>query len=321
MEFSLASGDPESMQLNSIFVSALVLVSTATSMAANAPKATRNIANVGLNITNCITASQMEVHGHRGMNGYPDNTIASFKAAFDAGVDVAELDLQVTADNHLLVAHDAIPNVGVERCGMDGKSLAKAALFDMPFAHTQQLRCGIKSFEEENLQPIPELKEVFAVFKDRKTATGKPVRLNIEVKYFLDQQQFYPPQAEYIDLILKVIREGGWETSRFFVQSFNHDFLNKFKEKAPDIQIVPLIGDARAAEKAAETTKATTVTPGFWQVTPELVLNLHKKGIRAIVWTPNQDSEIRRVIEAGADGIITDFPELFYKIREELCNP
>lgn len=291
------------------------------SVAASTQKVTRNIANVGLNITNCITASQMEVHGHRGMNGYPDNTIASFKAAFDAGVDVAELDLQVTNDNHLLVAHDAIPNVGTERCEIESKSLLKAALFDMNFSEAQKIRCGIKSFEEQNLQPIPELKEVFAVFKDRKAVSGKPVRLNIEVKYFLDQQKFYPPQSEYIDLILKVIREGGWSTDRYFVQSFNHEFLNKFKEKAPDIQIVPLVGDARAAEKAAELTKATTVTPGFWQVTPELVLNLHKKGIKAIVWTPNQDSEIRRVIESGADGIITDYPELFLKIREELCNP
>jgi glycerophosphoryl diester phosphodiesterase len=308
------------MQLNSILIIPLLLLPI-TSMAASTPKVSRGLASVGLNITNCITASQMVVHGHRGMNGYPNNTIASFKAAYDVGVDWAELDLQVTSDNHILVAHDAIPNVGTERCGIKGRSLLKAALFDMTYEQEQEVRCGIDKFDEHNLEPIPKLKEVFAVFKDRKTKAGKPAGLNIEVKYFLDQQKFYPPQAEYIDMIIKVIREGGWSTDRFFVQSFNQEFLKKFKEKAPDIQVVPLIGDARAAEKAAEETKATTVTPGFWQVTPELILNLHKKGIKAIVWTPNQDSEIRKVIESGADGIITDYPELFFKIREELCNP
>ena len=308
------------MHLNSILLSTLLVLPT-VAISATKPKATRNIASVGLNITNCITASQMVVHGHRGMNGYPNNTIASFKAAYDAGVDWAELDLQVTSDNQILVAHDAIPNVGAERCGLKGKSLLKAALFDMTYAQEQEVRCGVEKYDEHNLEPIPTLKEVFAVFKDRKTKSGKPAGLNIEVKYFLDQQQFYPPQAEYIDMIIKVIRESGWSTDRFFVQSFNQDFLKKFKEKAPDIQVVPLIGDARAAAKAAEDTGAKIVTPGFWQVTPELILDLHKKGIKAIVWTPNQESEIRRVIESGADGIITDYPELFFKIREELCNP
>ncbi|UYL08409.1 glycerophosphodiester phosphodiesterase family protein [Bdellovibrio sp. SKB1291214] len=308
------------MQLNSILIFSLALLPL-TPMAQATPQVSRSLASAGLNITPCITASQMVVHGHRGMNGYPDNTIASFKAAYDVGVDWAELDLQVTSDNHIVVAHDAIPNVNVERCGVKGKSLLKAALFDMTYEQEKEVRCGIKKFDESKLEPIPELKEVFAVFKDRKAKSGKPVGLNIEVKYFLDQQQFYPPQAEYIEMIIKVIREGGWSNDRFFVQSFNQEFLKKFKEKAPDIQVVPLIGDARAAEKAAKDTGATTVTPGFWQVTPELILNLHKKGIKAIVWTPNQESEIRKVIESGADGIITDYPELFFKIREELCNP
>ncbi|WP_413294264.1 glycerophosphodiester phosphodiesterase family protein [Bdellovibrio sp. HCB185ZH] len=283
-------------------------------------KIPRGIASVGANSVQCLTAQRMEVHGHRGMNGYPDNTLASFKAAFEAGVDVVELDLQVTDDNHLLVAHDAIPNVGTERCGIDHKSLLKAALRDLDFSTEQKVRCGIKKFDEDKLEPIPELKQVFAEFKDLKTTSGKPARLNIEVKYFMDQIQFYPPENEYIDLIIKVIGESGWATDRFFVQSFNAEFLKKFKAKAPDIEVVPLVGDARAAEKIALELGAKKVTPGFWHVNPELVFKLQKQGIKVIVWTPNLEGEIRQVIESGADGIITDYPELFYKIRNELCG-
>ncbi|QDK45217.1 hypothetical protein DOM22_08635 [Bdellovibrio sp. ZAP7] len=307
------------MRFSAVFLSSLFL-SAPSAFAVMPLKIPRGIASIGASAVQCLTAKKMEVHGHRGMNGYPDNTIASFKAAFDAGVDVVELDLQVTDDNHLLVAHDAVPNVGTERCGVDHKSLLKAALRDLDFTTEQKVRCGIKKFDEEKLEPIPELKQVFAEFKDRKTAAGKPARLNIEVKYFMDQIQFYPPENEYIDLIIKVIRESGWATDRFFVQSFNVEFLMKFKAKAPDIEVVPLVGDARAAEKTALELGSKKVTPGFWHVNPELVFNMQKQGIKVIVWTPNLEGEIRQVIESGADGIITDYPELFYKIRDELCG-
>jgi glycerophosphoryl diester phosphodiesterase len=307
------------MRLSSIFLSTLFL-SGPVAQAAMPLKIPRGIASIGTSAVQCLTAQRMEVHGHRGKNGYPDNTIASFKAGFDAGVDVVELDLQVTSDKHLLVAHDAIPNVGTERCGIDHKSLLKTALYDLDFASEQKVRCGIKRFDEEKLEPIPELKQVFAEFKDRQTKAGKPARLNIEVKYFQDQIQYYPPEAEYIDLILKVVRDSGWSTERFFVQSFNVDFLKHFKAKAPDIEVVPLVGDARAAEKIVLDLGAKKVTPGFWHVNPEVVFSMQKKGIKVIVWTPNLEGEIRQVIESGANGIITDYPELFYKIRDELCG-
>ncbi|WP_413578381.1 glycerophosphodiester phosphodiesterase family protein [Bdellovibrio sp. HCB290] len=304
--------------MSSIFLLTAFFIAVAYSGAI--PAKGRGLASVGLSTPACLFAKNMEVHGHRGMNGYPDNTMMSFKAAYDAGVDVVELDLQVTKDNHILTAHDAVPNVGVERCGLNGKSLLKTSLRELDYSVARQIQCGIKGFDEKTLAPMPELKEVFATFKDRKTATGKPVRLNIEIKFFQDQLQYYPAMNDYLDLILKDIRESGWSNDRFFVQSFNHEILKALKAKAPDIEVVPLVGDARNALKAAMDLGAKTVTPGFWQVNPALIYELHKQNIKAIVWTPNQPVEIMQVIESGADGIITDYPEVFYKIRDELCT-
>ncbi|WP_413587328.1 glycerophosphodiester phosphodiesterase family protein [Bdellovibrio sp. HCB274] len=306
------------MRLASIVLLSALFISIAYSGAT--PAKGRGLASVGLSTPSCLFAQKMEVHGHRGMNGYPDNTMTSFKAAFDAGVDVVELDLQVTRDNHILTAHDAVPNVANERCGLNGKSLQKVAIRDLDHDVAQNILCGIKSFDEATLAPMPELKEVFATFKDRKTSHGKPVRLNIEIKFFQDQLQYYPAMNDYLDLIIKDIRESGWSNDRFFVQSFNHEILKALKVKAPDIEVVPLVGDARNALKAAIDLGAKTVTPGFWQVNPTLIYELHKQNIKAIVWTPNQPAEIQQVIESGADGIITDYPEVFQKIRDELCS-
>ncbi|MBO9668837.1 MAG: hypothetical protein J7501_18715, partial [Bdellovibrio sp.] len=288
--------------------------------AKTAPSKVRNIASITKDAMPCLFAQRMEVHGHRGLDGYPNNTLSSFKAAYDVGVDAVELDLQITKDNQILVAHDAVPNVGAERCGVGGKSLGKKSLREMTYADAKQIRCGTNSYQDQMLDQIPLLSEVFSAFKDRKTSQGHPVRLNIEIKFFADQAQYYPSADEYATLILKVIHESGWSKDRFFVQSFNPDILKVVKAKAPEILVVPLVGDARNAEKAALDLGTHLVTPGFWQVTPELIYQLHQKNIRAIVWTPNTDQEIRFVINSGADGIITDHPDLFYKIRNELCQ-
>ncbi|MDL2232569.1 hypothetical protein LJC63_03190 [Ruminococcaceae bacterium OttesenSCG-928-L11] len=48
------------------------------------------------------------VAGHRGFpDRYPENTLLSYQAAIDAGVDMVELDIRMTADGQLVLIHDA----------------------------------------------------------------------------------------------------------------------------------------------------------------------------------------------------------------------
>lgn len=274
---------------------------------------------LGKNAVMCLIAKNMEVHGHRGIDGYANNTIASFKAAYDAGADTAELDLMITGDDQIVTAHDPIPNIQAERCSLHGKSLEKAALRNMSYAEASQIRCGERHYSEAHTEPIPLLRDVFSVFKDYKVA-GKPTRLNIEIKYFKDQVQYFPAEEQYLELILKEIRQSGWSHDRFFVQSFNHETLRNLKAKAPDIEVVPLIWDARGALEAASKLGSRLVTTGWPQLTPEVVFGLHQKGIRVVAWTPNSVEELKWVIASGADGVITDRADLFMKIRDELCE-
>ncbi|AFY02432.1 glycerophosphodiester phosphodiesterase family protein [Bdellovibrio bacteriovorus] len=274
---------------------------------------------LGKNAVMCLIARNMEVHGHRGIDGYPNNTIASFKAAYDAGADTAELDLMITGDDQIVTAHDPIPNIQTERCALHGKSLEKAALRSMSYAEAAQIQCGERLYSEPRTEPIPLFRDVFSVFKDYKVA-GKPARLNIEIKYFKDQVQYFPAEDQYLDLIIKEIRQSGWNPERFFVQSFNHETLKNLKAKAPDIDVVPLIWDARGALDAATKLGSRLVTTGWPQLTPEVVFGLHQKDIRVVAWTPNSVEELKWVIASGADGVITDRADLFMKIRDELCE-
>ena len=46
--------------------------------------------------------------GHRGARGEaPENTLASFQVALEAGVTEMELDVRLSADGHLIVLHDS----------------------------------------------------------------------------------------------------------------------------------------------------------------------------------------------------------------------
>ena len=48
-----------------------------------------------------------------------------------------------------------------------------------------------------------------------------------------------------------------------------------------------------------------------------LVWNLHRHNMAVHYWTINDEDEMRRLIELGADGIITDYPELLISILNE----
>ncbi|HUW56283.1 MAG TPA: glycerophosphodiester phosphodiesterase family protein, partial [Planctomycetota bacterium] len=76
----------------------------------------------------------MIVVGHRGWSQkYPENTLASFRGALDLGVDAIELDVHVTADDHVVVIHDE----DVERT-TDGKGPVR----EMTLAEVKTLDAG-----------------------------------------------------------------------------------------------------------------------------------------------------------------------------------
>lgn len=281
----------------------------------------RQVATTGRDLSLCLIAQRMDIQGHRGIAGFPNNTLASFHGGYAAGAEKVELDLQITKDNHILVAHD--PTLSPERCVLrGGKALAKTVLREMTFSEAQDVVCAENKYAPgQRTEPLPELKDVFSEFKNQKTLSGQDAGLNIEIKYDPNHPEYFPPPQEYVDRILEVIRAGGWSTKRMIVQSFDHDVLLMLKKKAPDITIVPLVGNAKDSVAAARKTGGDIVTPSFTQLTPEIVNELHRMKVKAVAWTPDSEEEMRKAIATGADGIITNHPDVFIQLRDKLCRP
>jgi glycerophosphoryl diester phosphodiesterase len=95
---------------------------------------------------------------------YLENTLASLRAAFAAGADEAEIDVQVTADGQLAVFHDATLDCRTDGHGaVADHTLAELRLLDVGFGYTAD--GGISfPFRGKGVGLLPTAPEVFAAF-------------------------------------------------------------------------------------------------------------------------------------------------------------
>jgi glycerophosphoryl diester phosphodiesterase len=106
------------------------------------------------------------------------------------------------------------------------------------------------------------------------------------------------------------VQERGWRYEDFLVSSFDHAQIQTAKKLRPEIRIGALIDKVpRGLAAFAEQMGAWSLHPGKRCVTPELVADAHRRGLKVLVFTINQPAEIAAMAALGVDGVFTDFPE------------
>lgn len=249
-------------------------------------------------------AHRVEVQGHRGARARrPENTIPAFEYAISQGVDVLELDMNVTKDGVLVVSHDPVLHPPV--CS---GPVPRANIHDLTLAQVREWDCGkIQNPGFATQQPIPGTKmptldEVFNL------APKGNFQFNIETKITEKKPELAPPPDEFVRLVLAAVKAHHLE-SRVTLQSFDFRTLHEMKKIAPEIRRVALYsGPVKDFVQIAQEAEADIVSPEFHLVTPEQVEAAHKAGLRVIPWTPDKPEDWDRLIAAGVDGIITDDP-------------
>ncbi len=223
----------------------------------------------------------MVILAHRGLSDiYPENTLAAFKRAYEAGADGVELDVRMTRDGEVVVFHDE------DLRRMVGRS---EKISDMDYRDLLRINIGGEK--------IPLLSEVLDIVpKDR--------WLNVEIK---DRMASYPS----VDMVVS----RGLSALTVF-SSFDHDLLEDLMEKFPSLKFGYLIGEEHKENPAElieriERNKPFSVHIPYqaFQMFPkeaeEFCKFLRSKGIKIFVWTLN-DIEFFRKIERFIDGVITD---------------
>lgn len=252
---------------------------------------------------------RIQVHGHRGCRALrPENTLPAFQHAIELGVDVLELDLAVTKDNVLVVSHDPMINPVI--CRGPGGAMVRpdVAIHSLTLAELGRYDCGAvrnPDFPRQVPVPgtrIPTFEQVLEL-----AAPGK-VWLNVETK-MREHPELAPPPEKFAAMILEAVRRQGME-SRTILQSFDYRSLRAMSKLDPKMPLAALddIGKEDFVT-LARSANAGIISPRYDFVTPAKVRAAHAAGLQVVPWTPNTPEEWQRLIDAGADAIISDDPE------------
>jgi glycerophosphoryl diester phosphodiesterase len=234
---------------------------------------------------------------HRGASGHaPENTFAAFDKAMEMKADYFELDVQMSKDGHLVVIHDTI----VDRT-TDGTGEVK----DLTLQELKRLDAGKWYGPEFAGERIPTLEEVLDRYR------GK-IGILIEIK----EPDLYPGIEEKVAEALKERNMHRPKGGKVIVQSFGHDTTRNFHRILPSVPVGVLLShadypDGVTDEKLASFADyADYVNPSQLLVDEDLVRRIHTLGLQITPYTIRTQEDADRMITAGVDGFITDFPEL-----------
>jgi glycerophosphoryl diester phosphodiesterase len=254
-------------------------------------------------------AAEIPVHGHRGARTVlPENTIAGFEYAAAAGADWIELDLWVTKDNHLVVAHDPAMNEKICR----GPAGAERTIRKMTLSELKQWDCGVlgnAAFPRQKAIPgtrVPTFDEVLAL------ASNGTFKFNVEIKNDPKRAELAPPVDEYARMVVDAIRKRKLEI-RVMIQSFDWRLVHATAKLVPDwprSALFPVGGKDKQRDyvDVAKEANVKMVSVQYDTVTPEKVKRAHEAGIKVVAWTANSEDIWEKLVAAGVDEIITDDP-------------
>lgn len=236
-----------------------------------------------------------KVWAHRGASAYaPENTLEAFLLAAEQGADGVELDVQLTKDGEMVVVHDE----EIDRVS-DGSGFVK----DYTLAELKILNFN-KTHPEYQDVKIPTLREVYEALKP----TGMTINVELKTGIFW-----------YKDLekkVLELTKEMEME-DRVIYSSFNHYSIAKILELDPKastgILYADIIYDVMNYAKKIGT---GALHPATFHVQMADFLQQYVESDLAVhVWTVNDKAEIERLMEAGVDAVITNYPDVAVSCR------
>jgi glycerophosphoryl diester phosphodiesterase len=288
-------------------------------------------------------ADAFDLEGHRGARGLaPENTLAAFRRALAIGVTTLETDLAVTRDGVLVLSHDPRLNPDLVR-GPDGKWLAAKGPPIRALTLAELGRYDIGRVDPSSRyaarfpqqQPVdgehfPTLAQLFTLVRE----SGKPVRLNLETKIDPTRPEETVDAATFAQLVVNAIREAGF-TKRTTLQSFDWRTLVEAKKHAPALRTACLSIETENNDTIRPTENAPSpwtagldvrnydgsvpklakaagcaIWSPFWRnATPERIAEAHALELEVLPWTMNDPADMARLIDAGVDGLITDYPD------------
>jgi len=240
-------------------------------------------------------------YAHRGGAGLaPENTLVAFETGLAAGADGIELDVRLSLDGVAVIMHDPTVDRTTDATGpVNARTAVELAGLD---AGCRFERDGAYPFKGLGIG-VPSLRAVF----DRHRAAS----LIVELK---------SADPRLARAVVEEIHAAG-AAGRVTVGSFQKGALDAVRALDPAIRTGADMDEVRSrlngppgrgvpAKPAFEAFQVPEVFAGLRVVTPEFIAQAHDAGIAVMVWTVNHEDDMRRLLEWGVDGLITDRPDL-----------
>ncbi|AKJ14770.1 glycerophosphodiester phosphodiesterase [Streptomyces incarnatus] len=204
----------------------------------------------------------------------PENTLRSFVAAQNAGLDLIELDLHLSKDGALVVMHDA---------EVDRTTDGTGPIADKTLAELRALDAG-------RGERVPVFEEVLDAVRTPLQAEIKDVAAARALAAVMHER----------DLI-----------GRVQVSSFHDDAIAEIARLVPGVRTA-LIASRYGTDvvERAVAVGAATLCLNIRRLTLEVVEHARASGLRIIGWVVNTQDHLRLVRALELDGATTDFPEI-----------
>lgn len=237
----------------------------------------------------------LKIIAHRGFSGrYPENTIIAFKKAVEIGVDEIEFDVKVTCDGHLVVLHDPTVDRTTDGKGnISEMTIKEVKRFDVgSWFSTKYQGIRIPTFEEA-LENIPD-----------------SVELNIHAL------PLSPVTEKIVSTLLNYGRIGN---SYIAIDSTQ---ISLAREICSDIRLCCMRFQTEPEKYIEETKKWKCErlqfnTPSY-KITKQLVEKAHSSNIFVNVFYADTEKEMEKLIESGADAILTNYPDILILLRDRV---
>ena len=262
-----------------------------------------------------------DLQAHRGGAGlWPENTLEAFGRALALGVSTLELDVHLTAEDDVVVAHDPTVHGGVA----DARRIRELTRADLP-------------------PSMPLLRQVAALLEDRGAA---PVRVNLEIKYDALDASGLTTREAFVARVVDALRVDLL-VGRTAIQCFDWGVLRRVGEAEPALSRNLLVSPTYLRPSAAAPSAwfdglevgadfvRASAEQGFTAIspvhgspfrsgvddpayepftTPALVEEAHAVGLTVIPYVVDDEATMRHFVRTGVDGLITNRPDLLREV-------
>jgi glycerophosphoryl diester phosphodiesterase len=245
-----------------------------------------------INIKSNINLKTPWIIGHRGYHAkYPENTLAAFEAAIEAGAVMIELDVMLSRDRKVVVIHDAT---------LDRTTNGKGSVADLTLAELKQLDAGSWFDTQFANQQIPGLSEVLDLVNDR-------IYVNIEIKSNV-YESHHPPDAIEKQVVELLGQKELLDTC--MISSFNVNILEQiaFMENPPATAFISKKPAGKKTVHMCSRLKVFSWHPDYRIVKRNQVKQMHATGIRVFPYNVDTFEDFSKMKNLLVDGVITNDP-------------